>query len=183
MDASMYMLIYAAALRTFWRISRNAKKCRGWVQIQINQLDTINAKKWDSQMQVCTHLSRFALVSRVFPGRNAKKYTGYCIIACVPMCGSNGYLIQWAPLTYKMCAYWCISLLVHCVKKTWLVEKSEQWITPRRSWRLHESSDATSENWDPQLCCCRNESSRNCQTDESLPKYSCRASEKTPSGV
>ena len=85
MDASMYMLIYAAALRTFWRISRNAKQCRGWVQIQINQLDTKNAKKWDSQMQVCTHLSRFALVSRVFPGRNAKKYTGYCIIACVPM--------------------------------------------------------------------------------------------------
>ena len=37
-------------------------------------------------MQVCTHLSRFALVSMVFPGRNAKKYTGYCIIACVPMC-------------------------------------------------------------------------------------------------
>ena len=37
------------------------------------------------QMHGCTHLSRFALVSRVFPGRNAKKYTGYCIIACVPM--------------------------------------------------------------------------------------------------
>ena len=37
-------------------------------------------------MHGCTHLSRFALVSRVFPGRNAKKYTGYCIIACVPMC-------------------------------------------------------------------------------------------------
>ena len=36
-------------------------------------------------MQDCTHLSRFALVSRVFPGRYAKKYTGYCIIACVPM--------------------------------------------------------------------------------------------------
>ena len=36
-------------------------------------------------MQVCTHLSRFALVSRVFPGKYAKKYTGYCIIACVPM--------------------------------------------------------------------------------------------------
>ena len=35
-------------------------------------------------MHDCTHLSRFALVSRVFPGRNAKKYTGYCIIACVP---------------------------------------------------------------------------------------------------
>lgn len=34
-------------------------------------------------MQDCTHLSRFALVSRAFPGRNAKKYTGYCIIACV----------------------------------------------------------------------------------------------------
>ena len=39
-------------------------------------------------MHGCTHLSRFALVSRVFPGRNAKKYTGHCIIACVPMwCG------------------------------------------------------------------------------------------------
>lgn len=36
-------------------------------------------------MQICTHLSRFALISRVFPGRYAKKYTGYCIIACVPM--------------------------------------------------------------------------------------------------
>ena len=36
-------------------------------------------------MHGCTHLSRFAFVSRVFPGRNAKKYTGYCIIACVPM--------------------------------------------------------------------------------------------------
>ena len=30
-------------------------------------------------------LSRFAPVSKTFPGRNAKKYTGYCIIACVPM--------------------------------------------------------------------------------------------------
>ena len=37
-------------------------------------------------MHGCTHLSRFALVSRVFSGINAKKYTGYCIIACVPMC-------------------------------------------------------------------------------------------------
>ena len=37
-------------------------------------------------MQGCTHLSRFALVSRFFPDRYAKKYTGYCIIACVPMC-------------------------------------------------------------------------------------------------
>ena len=36
-------------------------------------------------MQDCTHPSRFALVSRGFPGRYAKKYTGYCIIACVPM--------------------------------------------------------------------------------------------------
>ena len=36
-------------------------------------------------MQDCTHLSRFALVSRFFPDRYAKKYTGYCIIACVPM--------------------------------------------------------------------------------------------------
>ena len=31
-------------------------------------------------MHGCTHLSRFALVSRVFRGRYAKKYTGYCII-------------------------------------------------------------------------------------------------------
>lgn len=30
-------------------------------------------------LRLCTHLSRFALVSRVFPGINAKKYTGYCI--------------------------------------------------------------------------------------------------------
>ena len=37
-------------------------------------------------MHGCTHLSRFALVSRVFRGRYAKTYTGYCIIACVPMC-------------------------------------------------------------------------------------------------
>lgn len=36
-------------------------------------------------MYGCTHLSRFALVSGGFPKRNAKKYTGYCIIACVPM--------------------------------------------------------------------------------------------------
>ena len=36
-------------------------------------------------MHDCTHLSRFALVSRFFPDRYAKKYTGYCIIACVPM--------------------------------------------------------------------------------------------------
>ena len=36
-------------------------------------------------MHGCTHLSRFALVSRAFPSRNAKKYTGCCIIACVPM--------------------------------------------------------------------------------------------------
>ena len=35
-------------------------------------------------MQDCTHLSRFAIVSRFFPDRYAKKYTGYCIIACVP---------------------------------------------------------------------------------------------------
>ena len=45
-------------------------------------------------MQVCTHLSRFALVSRIFPGRNAKKYTGYCIIACVPMWLSTPILIE-----------------------------------------------------------------------------------------
>ena len=45
-------------------------------------------------MQDCTHLSRFALVSRVFPGRCAKKYTGYCIIACVPMCVRTPVIIQ-----------------------------------------------------------------------------------------
>ena len=36
-------------------------------------------------MQVCTHQSSFALVSMAFQIRNAKKYTGYCIIACVPI--------------------------------------------------------------------------------------------------
>ncbi len=45
-------------------------------------------------MHGCTHLSRFALVSRVFPGRNAKKYTGHCIIACVPMCVRTPVIIQ-----------------------------------------------------------------------------------------
>ena len=45
-------------------------------------------------MQICTHLSRFALISRVFPGRYAKKYTGYCIIACVPMCVRTPIIIQ-----------------------------------------------------------------------------------------
>ena len=44
-------------------------------------------------MQICTHLFRFALVSRGSRGRNAKKYTGYCIIACVPM---------WLTFTLKM---------------------------------------------------------------------------------
>ena len=45
-------------------------------------------------MQDCTHLSRFALVSRGFQGRYAKKYTGYCIIACVPMCVRTPVIIQ-----------------------------------------------------------------------------------------
>ena len=45
-------------------------------------------------MHGCTHLSRFALVSRVFPGRNAKKYTGYCIIACVLTCVGTPVIIQ-----------------------------------------------------------------------------------------
>ncbi len=34
-------------------------------------------------MHVCTHLSLFALVSRAFLGRYAKKYASYCIITCV----------------------------------------------------------------------------------------------------
>ena len=55
-------------------------------------------------MQICTHLSRFALISRVFPGRYAKKYTGYCIIACVPMWqgqkDSNPQERFWRPLCY-----------------------------------------------------------------------------------
>ena len=46
-------------------------------------------------MHGCTHLSRFALVSRVFPGRYAKKYTGYCIIACVPMWKRYRVLIEY----------------------------------------------------------------------------------------
>ena len=45
-------------------------------------------------MQDCTYLSRFALVSRFFPDRYAKKYTGYCIIACVPMCVRTPVIIQ-----------------------------------------------------------------------------------------
>ena len=45
-------------------------------------------------MQDCTHLSCFALVSRFFPDRYAKKYTGYCIIACVPMCVRTPEIIQ-----------------------------------------------------------------------------------------
>ena len=52
------------------------------------------AKMRDWQMHGCTHLSRFALVSRVFPGRYAKKYTGYCIIACVLTWLSTHILIE-----------------------------------------------------------------------------------------
>ena len=111
----MYMLIYATALRTFWRILRNAKKYRGWVQIRITQPETKNSKKQkkrDRKMQVCTHLSRFALVSRVFPGRYAKKYTGYCIIACVPICVRTPVFIQfgvsylqagWVQSGFRLC--------------------------------------------------------------------------------
>ncbi len=51
-------------------------------------------KMRDRQMQVCTHLSRFPLVSSAFPGRFAKKYTGYFIIACVPMCVRTPVIIQ-----------------------------------------------------------------------------------------
>lgn len=47
---------------------------------------TRKKEKRDRQMHVCTHLSRFALVSRGFPGRYAKKYASYCIIACVLTC-------------------------------------------------------------------------------------------------
>lgn len=45
-------------------------------------------------MYGCTHLSRFALVSGGFPKRNAKEYTGYCIIACVPMWQMTLILIE-----------------------------------------------------------------------------------------
>ena len=45
-------------------------------------------------MHGCTHLSRFALVTMGFPGRNAKKYTGYCIIACVLTCVRTPVFIQ-----------------------------------------------------------------------------------------
>ena len=59
-------------------------------------------------MQKCTHQSRFALVSRVSPGRNAKKYTGYCIIACVPMCVRTPVIIQLgiSPLGEEVGARW-----------------------------------------------------------------------------
>ena len=55
------------------------------LQLLQSSKKTEKAKMRDWQMHGCTHLSRFALVSRVFPGRYAKKYTGFCIIACVPM--------------------------------------------------------------------------------------------------
>ena len=45
-------------------------------------------------MQDCAHLSRFALVSRGFAGRYAKKYTGHCTIACVPICVRTPVIIQ-----------------------------------------------------------------------------------------
>ena len=45
-------------------------------------------------MQMCTHQSRFALVSRTSQTGYAKKYTGYCIIACVPMCVTTPVIIQ-----------------------------------------------------------------------------------------
>ena len=51
-------------------------------------------KKRDRQMHGCTHLSRFSLVTGVLPGRNAKKYTGHCIIACVLMCVRTPIIIQ-----------------------------------------------------------------------------------------
>ena len=66
---------------------RNAKRFMGLQSLRLqNKAKTLKiAKKRDNLMQGCTNLSRFALLSRVLPGRNAKKYTGYCIIACVPM--------------------------------------------------------------------------------------------------
>ena len=87
--------------RTFWRISRYAEKYKGWVQIHIplvRAYKSKKAKKRDRQMHSCTHLSRFALVSRVFSDRYAKKYTGYCITACVPKCIGTPIIIQFGVL-------------------------------------------------------------------------------------
>ena len=58
------------------------------------RLKTQKTKKRDRRTHVCTHLSGFPLVSRAFPSRYAKKYTGYCIIACVPMCVRTPVIIQ-----------------------------------------------------------------------------------------
>ena len=124
--------------RTFWRISRNAKKYRGWVQIRSTRSrneNRIKAKKRDKQMQVCTHLSRFALVSRVFPGRCAKKYTGYCIIACVPM-WLRGKDLNQRPPGYGF-APPCRSCLLRagaetCPQKARLRKKRGCCIRPRR---------------------------------------------------
>ncbi len=60
-------------------------------------------------MQDCTHLSRFALVSRFFPDRYAKKYTGYCIIACVPMWKRYCVLIESLLGGCTACSGGCIS--------------------------------------------------------------------------
>jgi len=59
-------------------------------------------------MQDCSHLSRFALVSRGFAGRYAKKYTGHCTIACVPICVRTPVIIQLgiSPLGEEVGARW-----------------------------------------------------------------------------
>ena len=84
----MYMLIYAAALRTFWRISRNAKKCRGWVQIlsthQMNE-NLIKQKGETGRCKLAPTCLALPLYQGVSRRETQKKYTGYCIIACVPM--------------------------------------------------------------------------------------------------
>ena len=84
----MYMLIYAAALRTFWRISRNAKKCRGWVQIlsthQMNE-NLIKQKGETGRCKLAPTCLALPLYQGITRRETQKKYTGYCIIACVPM--------------------------------------------------------------------------------------------------
>ena len=80
--------MYLTLSQTFSRIFRNAKKCRGWVQIQ----NCPNPKKTKKNRKSETGRCKFAPTCLALPsyqgvslGKNAKKYTGYCIIVCVPM--------------------------------------------------------------------------------------------------
>ena len=67
---------------------RYAKQYRGWVQIQNAQPETksrIKRKSETARCKIALTCLALPLYQRFFLCRNAKKYTGYCIITCVPM--------------------------------------------------------------------------------------------------